>query len=175
MLKFLFIARETPHKGLPDLLRAFELLDRDDWYLKVIGGHNLVEAEEIHRLVVQLTRIEMGPPVPNALVPSFMRSADVVVVPSRYENFCIVALEAMASGRAVIGSRCGGIPDLIRHCWNGLLFPPGDAQALAHNLTTLLNNPSQAFAFGEQGRRAAQRFDWSVVVRETIELLQSFP
>jgi glycosyltransferase involved in cell wall biosynthesis len=173
MMNFLFLARGAPHKGLPDLLRAFTMVDRSDWNLTVVGGRNALEAEQVEYLAAQLKSVRIEPAVRNDRVPALMRSADVVVVPSRYENFCTVALEAIACGRTVIGSRCGGIPDLVAHEWNGLLFPPGDSAALAASIKTLLNNPAQTLEFGRRGSLASRRFDWSVVVVETIQLLES--
>lgn len=174
-MNFLFLARAAPHKGLPDLMRAFTLLDRTDWELNVVGGAHPSEREEVEYLAAGLTGVHILSPMPNSYVPKLMRSSDVIIVPSRYENFCNVALEAIASGRAVIGSRCGGIPDLIIDRWNGLLFPPRNDTALAECVTELLNSPSLVRAFGRRGRSLAQRFDWTIVAGETIRLLDTLP
>jgi glycosyltransferase involved in cell wall biosynthesis len=175
MLSLLFIARNARHKGLPDLLRAICLLDRADWELVVVGGVHPAEAEEVTSLLRQLERVRAEAPVANSRVPVLMRAADVVVVPSRYENFCNVALEAMASGRAILGAQCGGIPDLVTHGWNGLLFPPADSVSLAGCIASVLDCPQQARIFGERGRTTAPRYDWAVVAAETIHLLESLP
>jgi glycosyltransferase involved in cell wall biosynthesis len=174
-MRFLFLARPAAHKGLPDLMRAFALLPARGWNLTVVGGVHATEREEVEHLAAHLTAVDMLPPWPNASVPTLMRSSDVVIVPSRYENFCNVALEAIASGRAVIGSRCGGIPDLVIDRWNGLLFPPGDDAALAACVTKLLDSPILVRTFGRRGRSAALRFDWAVVAAETVRLLESLP
>jgi len=175
MMRFLFLARAAAHKGLPDLLRAFTLLAPADWKLTVVGGVHPTERREVEHLAARLTTIQMLPPSPNSTVPMLMRSSDVVIVPSRYENFCNVALEAIASGRAVIGSQCGGIPDLVIDRWNGLLFPPGNDAALAACVTELLDDPMLVRTFGLRGRSAALRFDWAVVAAETVQLLESLP
>src|ERR1700694_1486973 len=74
MLRFLFLARTAPHKGLPDLLRAFTLLERTDWERRVIGGTNSIEAEEISQLSANLPRVKLLPPISNTRVPGMMRS-----------------------------------------------------------------------------------------------------
>lgn len=175
MLTFLFLARAARHKGLPDLLRALTLIERSDWALTVVGGTHPAEDGEVQALASRLPGLQMLGRLPHPHVPGLMRSVDAIVVPSRYENFCNTALEAMASGLPIIGSRCGGIPDLVIDGWNGLLFSPGDSDALAAAITDLLEDPTKARKFGANGRRASMRFDWTVVVRETIALFDSLP
>ena len=78
-----------------------------------------------------------------------------MVVPSRwYENFPYAVLEAQASGRAVVASRIGGIPEQIDHGVDGLLVPPGDALALRAALQQVLEDPDLARRLG---RAAAAR------------------
>jgi glycogen synthase len=172
-MRFLFMARQAANKGLPDLLQAFAQIKRSDWELTVVGGIHAAERTEVDALVKHLGAIRMRPPLAHCKVPGIMREADVVVIPSRYENFCNTALEAMASGRAVIASKCGGIPDLVVDGWNGVLFPPGDVKSLAAAISELLSSPAKAHAFGRNGLQAAKRFDWSIVSRDTIKLFRS--
>ena len=73
-----------------------------------------------------------------------MAAADIIVVPSLYEPMGYVVLEGMASGRPVVAAKVGGIPEMIRHRENGLLFPQGDADKLAAAIRLLMEDPALA-------------------------------
>jgi glycosyltransferase involved in cell wall biosynthesis len=91
---------------------------------------------------------------PPALA-ALLRASRCVVVPSRsYETFGLVALEAMAHGRAVIASRIGALPELVTD-ENGLLVPPGDAPALAETLRWVAGHPQDVALLGARGRALA--------------------
>jgi len=80
------------------------------------------------------------------------------------ETFGITILEAMAAGKAVIGSRLGGIPDVIANGDTGLLVPPGDSDALRRSMLHLLTNPDIRERMGQAGRRRADLFRASRMV-----------
>jgi len=103
--------------------------------------------------------------VPHDEVLALFRSARVVVVPSVWQDPCpTVVLEAMAAGRPVVGAASGGIVDMVIDGQTGMLVPPGDAPALAVALTSLLERPGTARAFGVAGRDRAREFTVSAVV-----------
>jgi glycosyltransferase involved in cell wall biosynthesis len=76
---------------------------------------------------------------------------DIAVLPSLFEGMGRVVLEAMVSGKAVIASNVGGIPDLVRHGENGLLVRPGDRESLKKALVDLLSNAELRTRLGEKG------------------------
>ena len=79
-----------------------------------------------------------------------------------------MALEAMTAGVPVVASAVGGIPEQIRHRCEGLLVPPGDAQAFAEAILSLLQHPTWAQQLGEAGRqRAISHFNFATMVEET--------
>ena len=88
-----------------------------------------------------------------ALIPLF----DIVAVPSHIEPLGNATLEAMAAGRPVVGSRVGGIPEMVVDGETGLLVPSKNAAALADALATLIADPGQAARFGAAGRTRAER------------------
>lgn len=85
-------------------------------------------------------------------IPSLMQALDVLVLPSNNEAFGIVLLEAMANGRVIVGSDSGAIPEIVRHGESGLLFTPGDPEALAQALLRLIRSPEERVWMGEQGK-----------------------
>lgn len=107
-------------------------------------------------------------------IPSLMLALDLLVLPSNHEAFGLVLLEAMANGRPVVGSRSGAIPEIVRHGESGLLFEPGDADALAEAILRLLRNPEERAGMGERGKRAfCERFRLEREVQETERLYRS--
>ncbi len=79
-------------------------------------------------------------------------ASDIVVVPSLYEPMGYVVLEAMASGKAIVASNTGGIPEMLTDRQTGLLFPPGDADKLADCLRELMDKPELREALGAAAR-----------------------
>jgi glycosyltransferase involved in cell wall biosynthesis len=99
--------------------------------------------------------------------------ADVFVHATRFEGSSLVTLEAMAHGLPVVATRAGGIPDKIADGVSGRLVPPGDVDALAEALATLVRDPQGARAMGESGRaRVRERFAWPALVERTIALYE---
>jgi glycosyltransferase involved in cell wall biosynthesis len=77
---------------------------------------------------------------------------DVLCVPSRYESFGLIYVEAMMFGKPIVATRVGGIPEVVQHEANGLLVPPEDPQALAAALRTLVESKALRDAFGRRSR-----------------------
>jgi glycosyltransferase involved in cell wall biosynthesis len=89
------------------------------------------------------------------------RTADVFVLPSLYEPFGMVIVEAMACGKPVIGTDVGGIPEIIREDTNGFLVPPRSPRALADRINAILENEDKAARFGIAGRKIVENeFTW---------------
>jgi len=86
-------------------------------------------------------------------IAPFMAASDIWIVPSRHDAAPMVAQEAMALGKPVIGSRVGGIPELVENEITGFIVPPEDPQALAEAICKLLRNPQLRHIFGEAGRK----------------------
>ena len=97
-----------------------------------------------------------------------------VVLPSEwYENAPMSALEASASGRAVVASDLGGLPEIVEDGVTGLTFPAGDGAALAAALRRLHDSPQQALAFGREGRRRTEsRFSLAGQARAMLDLFE---
>jgi len=108
---------------------------------------------------------------PRRDVPALMHAVDVFAMPSIWEGFGLVLLEAMAAGRPIVASRVATIPEVVVDGETGLLVPPGDPVALAEALALLAHDPPRAKAFGEAGRqRLRGQFSIDKMVGDT-ELL----
>jgi D-inositol-3-phosphate glycosyltransferase len=98
-------------------------------------------------------------------LPHYYAAADVVVVPSHYESFGMVALEAQACGTPVVASRVGGLPAVVDDGVSGLLVPHDDPDALAASLEHLLSDEALRVQMGCNARRHALSYSWGSVCR----------
>src|SRR5437762_13234754 len=92
---------------------------------------------------------------PQDRLPAWYNAADVTVLPSYYESFGMVALEAMACGSPVVASRVGGLQSTVRDGATGLLVPEGDPCALAETITRVLGDGALRWRLGREGQRWA--------------------
>jgi len=104
-------------------------------------------------------------------VPDIMASLDVFCLPSLWEGFGLVLLEAMAEGRPVVASRVGSIPEVVVDGRTGRLVEPGDEAGLARALLEVLADRDKALGWGKAGReRQAEHFSRAAMVRATEAL-----
>lgn len=96
----------------------------------------------------------------------YYQNCDIFVAPSLHETFGLIYLEAMSYGKPVIGTKVGGIPEVIKEGETGLLVPPGNSQALAEAILYLLKNDLLRKKMGENTRMHV-RINFSI--EETIE------
>jgi glycosyltransferase involved in cell wall biosynthesis len=151
----LYAGRLSPEKGVLELVEAAR-------------GMNLVVAGDgpLRKRMPQAR----GFVPPDELGRLYARAA-VVACPSHREGFGVACLEAMAHGRPVVASAVGGLLDLVVDGETGIHVPPGDVPALRSALERLLGDPELRRQMGEAGRlRAAERFSWATVTRETLDL-----
>jgi glycosyltransferase involved in cell wall biosynthesis len=164
----LYVGKFSPGKGTPDLVAAAsEVAQRvPDAQFVFVGGTELPGAPDDGQRLRVLGRL------PNDEVLALYQLADLVVVPSvSPESLSRVLLESLAAGRAVVGTRVGGTPELIEDDHNGLLVPRSSPRALAQAITRLLENPQERARMGRAGRRLLeQRFD----AGRSIEALLDF-
>lgn len=111
-------------------------------------------------------RIHLVGFVPHHQIPAFLAHADVLVLPSAYEELGTVLVEAMAAGLPVVATRVGGIPHLVEHEATGLLAPAGDLGAMAAGVTRLLNDRELAVQLAAAARRyAVSHHSWPVLAQ----------
>lgn len=107
--------------------------------------------------------------MPQAQLREVYREHGVFLYPSFFDGFGKVFLEAMACGMAVVGTRVGGLADIIRHGESGLLSEPGDEVGLCRNLERVWAEPSLWRAMGRQAREVASRYTWERTAMETAD------
>jgi alpha-maltose-1-phosphate synthase len=173
----IFVGRVTRQKGLPVLLRAAASVDPDAQLVICAGQADTPELEaEVSELAAQLRASRSGViwlagMLAKHEVIQLLTHATVFACPSLYEPLGIVNLEAMACGTAVVGSRVGGIPEVVADGETGLLVPPGDPSALAGAINDLLGNEGRAEQMGRLGRaRSVAEFGWASVAAQTAAL-----
>lgn len=159
----LFAGVLVPRKGIDLLIAAFADIARDhpQARLLIVGrpenrAYAAALSDQVRRLELE-GLVTFVPEVPQPDLARRMGEACVVVLPSLSEGLGRVVLEAMATGTPVIGSRTGGIPDLVEDGMTGFLVPPGDAAALGERLRWALEHPAEARVMGRHGRAAAAR------------------
>jgi phosphatidylinositol alpha-mannosyltransferase len=168
--RVLFVGRPDRRKGLPILLRAFARLP-NGFQLELAGvGENEVGAlaNGVPRAVMK--RVRAHGRVSDDGRRRLLASADVLCAPSLGgESFGLVVVEGMAAGLPVVASDIDGYRDVLPgDC--GRLVPPGDDRALAAALGDLLADPALRRQLGEKARESAQRFDWTVVAQQVLEV-----
>jgi glycosyltransferase involved in cell wall biosynthesis len=142
------------------------------------GGSRLREGVQYREWLTELageygvsTRIHFAGHQERQEVEDLQRSATIIVVPSRWENFPSVVMEAMIAARPIVASRVGGIPEMIRDGETGLLVDPEDREGWAQALIALLTDPERACRMGQQAQEdALDRFHPAKIAaqRETI-------
>ncbi len=166
----LFVGRLHRQKGVDVLLDAWARFveQRPRARLLVLGDGP--EALRLHRAAEALgiPRSVDFRGLRKDVVPHYA-AADIFMLPSRYEGFPNVMLEAMSAGLPVVASRVSGTEDAIESGRNGLLVPPGDAGALRDALLTLAGDPDMGRALGREGRKTVEnRYDIKVVAEATL-------
>lgn len=180
----LFVGRIDAVKGIDVLIRAIHHLackpntGKYPLGLIVIGGEldadPQKETEEMRRLRKLVARLKLQDRVafwgaqPQSLLPYFYATAQALVIPSRYESFGMVVLEAMACGTPVIGSRVGGLQYTIEEGRTGLLVAEGDWLELAHRICDVIENQSLKKKLVRGALARVKQFSWAVIAKQVL-------
>ncbi|THJ19438.1 MAG: glycosyltransferase family 4 protein [Nitrospira sp. CG24E] len=157
------VGRLSPVKGIEYLLRAVSLLVHErgvqSMHVAVVGGGPLQRSLEMLAQNLAISRHVrfLGE---RHDVPSLLRIFDIFAMPSLHEGVPMALLEAMRAGCPVVASAVGGIPEVIRDGYDGVLVPPQDPSALAHAIGAMQDSALDRARFSEAGRaRVAAEFD----------------
>jgi glycosyltransferase involved in cell wall biosynthesis len=162
----LFVGRLDPRKNLQILLKSFKTVLRkiNDLKLVIIGTGP--EKRKLVRLVSELgigSSVEFMDFVHYEDLPKYYRSCEMFVLPSNQEGFGIVLIEAMASGKPVVSTKCGGPTDFVVDGKNGLLVDTNDEKAMAEGIVELMRSRSVRDRMGKAGLKTSQNFDKQTV------------
>jgi glycosyltransferase involved in cell wall biosynthesis len=167
----LFVGRLVPEKNLPLLLDAMAQVPAAHRPLLLLAGDGPLRTA----LAERIGALELGADVrllgERRDAQGLMQLADFLVLPSREEGLSNVLLEAMAAGCAALTSDAGGNPELVEHEASGLLFPSGDAPALARALQRLCDDETLRTRLGAQARVHAQAAHSIATLVTTTEAL----
>ena len=172
----LYFGRMDIHtKGIDLLIAAFaEIADEyPDICLKLAGRgtpKQLAKVRDLTRRVGLEGRVEIIGNVDEERQGELLRRALVVCVPSRYEGWCMVAVEAAAAGKAVLGTDIDGLRDAVRHDETGVLVRPEDVGALAEGMRGLIADDAKRRSLGIAGRVWAGRFGWDRLAEDLEEV-----
>ncbi len=165
----LFVGRLASNKGLVRLVEAFAPLARQDPLATLVlvgedGGVGTAVDERSRALGLERRVRRVGHIADERRLASAYREARALVLPSDYEAFGLVLLEALAQGTPVVASRVGGIPEVIDDGRTGVLVPPGSTPALEEALRRLWEDPALGRRLGEAGRATVvPRYSWEAV------------
>ncbi|HEV2107008.1 MAG TPA: glycosyltransferase [Thermomicrobiales bacterium] len=179
----LFVGRVDPIKGIETLLEAIERWPSDgaEPLVVFVGGELEGNGTPVGALadVAALAddlgiaeRFSFVGSQPQDKLPLFYRSANVVAVPSKYESFGLVAIEAMACGIPVVASRAGGLAFTIEDGETGYLVPVAEPEPLTEALVRVVGDPNLQRQLGTTARDAALRFSWPAVASSILHMYQ---
>jgi starch synthase len=164
----LYAGRVASNKGLDILVRALSRLPPSERIPLVAVGHDWGERERLDALARSLGVADsvrwLGHVPDPAVYRRIFRRARLFVLPSEYEAFGLVLLEAMAAGVPIVATAVGGVPEVLEEGRTGALVPYGNPGALADTLSSLLREPERAEAFARRGRERVREFGWSRMV-----------
>ena len=162
----LFAGRLATNKGLSDLISAMQLIDKKSVDL-VITGADMGLGKQLEKEASDkgVTMHRLGH-IDDETYRSVLSAAEMLVLPSEYEAFGIVLLEAAAAKTAVIGANVGGIPEAMSPGNNGLIVEYNDVNNLAKSIAILLEDEKMSKEMGNSGREWAKNFSWESIVKE---------
>ena len=174
-----YVGRIEPIKGLELLLRSAAIMESEDAVKVLVIGGDRTHDREVKRLkgLAEELGIEdmttfVGV-VDQRLLPLYYNAADVCVVPSYYESFGLVALEALACGTPVVASRVGGLPSVVQHGRTGYLLSWRCPEPFADSLEAILSSTGLRKTMGMAARKRAEGMGWEMVAEETCRLYSS--
>jgi D-inositol-3-phosphate glycosyltransferase len=178
----LFVGRIEPLKGVETLIRAMSSLrltaDRHPVHLAIVGGEPAASPQEMTAEMTRLQRlcddlgmfqtvVFLGKRGQDTL-QYYYSAAEVVVMPSHYESFGMVALEAMACGTPVVASEVGGLGFLVQDGETGFTVPDDDPEPLRERLALLLGDHNLRARMSASAARYAHDYSWDKIARRII-------
>lgn len=185
----LFVGRIDPIKGISLLINAIYLITQKHplfekkYRVLLIGGditsRKFWGSEEVKKIRYLIGKHQLDCCIkflgnkPHDLLPYYYSASDVTVLPSFYESFGLVILEAMACGIAVLGSKVGGLVHLIQDKINGRLFRSNDTSDLADILWELVSNKKKRLKLGQEAYKFSSNYNWKKQAEKIIKVYKN--
>ncbi|MPZ80295.1 MAG: glycosyltransferase [Actinophytocola sp.] len=173
----LYFGRLEWEKGVHDLLAALPRLRRAHPGARLVVAGQGVQAaalvEQARKLRIRRS-VDFVGHLPDRSLVALLAAADVVVLPSRYEPFGIVALEAAAAGAPLVASTAGGLAELVVHGETGLSVEPGDVDGIVSGVCTVLADPTAAARRARAAKaRLGTQFSWAGIAETTASVYRA--
>ncbi|MFD9738660.1 glycosyltransferase family 4 protein [Umezawaea sp. NPDC059074] len=173
----LFFGRLEWEKGVQDLLAALPRIRRAHRGTRLVvageGSHTAWLAEQARKHKVRRA-VDFVGHLSDRELRAVLAAADAVVLPSKYEPFGIVALEAAAAGTPLVASTAGGLGEVVRDGDTGLSFTPGDVDGIGVAVRSVLADPAGAARRARAAKtRLATDFDWAKIAAGTVEVYRN--
>jgi glycogen(starch) synthase len=171
--RVVFVGRIVAAKGVATLVEAAARLATPGVQVVIVGdGPDRPRVERAARSLGVAERVHITGFVPHERVPAVLAAADLLVLPSFYEELGTVLIEALQAGLPCVATRVGGIPEAVDDGETGLLVAPGDPAALARAIDAVLGDGELAARLAAGARRRAPDYDWTSVVARVHELYE---
>jgi len=178
----LFVGRIEPLKGVDTIIRAMSTLRLSNVssshpvHLAIIGGDPNANPEQMNEEMVRLQNLCHDLGMDRIVVflgkrgqdtlPYYYSAAEVLVMPSHYESFGLVALEAMACGTPVVASQVGGLAFLVQDGITGFSVPDQDPEVLAEKLMEILGDSIKREQMGRNAAAYARHYSWPIIASQ---------
>lgn len=172
------ICRQDPRKGLNFLIRAMQEVIRAEPSAQclIVGSGEFLA---LNKKLVQKLHLEKNVSVVGFVpdIRPILREADIaVIVPLAQGSSALTVLESMSYGKAIIGSRCDGIPEDIKHEESGLIVPPGDSKAIANAIIRVIQRPSLQKRLGAGAYAAYKKhFGLKKMRQDLLKVITQYP
>ncbi|MEL7668949.1 glycosyltransferase family 4 protein [Methanobacterium sp.] len=171
-IDILYAGALSEHKGVHILINAFKNLKYENITLHIVGKGN--DESKFKQIAKDDNRIIFHGFKTGKDLINFYKSANISVVPSIwYDNSPMVIYESLMCGTPVIGSRIGGIPELIENGYNGFLFETGNIGELEKILECVIENPSKLKELEDGALKSVQKYSMENHINKLIEIYES--
>ncbi|MBX3080836.1 MAG: glycosyltransferase [Anaerolineae bacterium] len=183
----LFVGRIEPLKGIDSIFGALAILKRTQpdllrhLHLVIIGGDPNTDTDDSEMGRIKALRSEMNlddiiwlmGAKDQDVLNNFYSASEALIMPSDYESFGMVALEAMASGTPVIASEVGGLAFLVQDDVNGYHVPVREPDALAEKIALILSHPQKRQLLACNAIETAQQYAWPVIADRLLAVFET--